>query len=114
MSGFFGGLVDKLGGALGVDLHAKLNEELGSLLQPDTIRDLVAKADQAGLGDRVRSWIGSGDNLPISADEIRNVLGSSQVQDLVARTGLPADTLLPALAHFLPDAVDKNTPAGTV
>lgn len=106
-------LVDKVGGAIGVDLHAKLNEQLQSALDAGAIQQLVDKADESGLGDKVRSWIGKGDNLPVSVDEIRNILGNTEVQNLVARTGLPADTLLPALAHFLPAAVDKKTPDGT-
>ncbi|NHN83510.1 DUF937 domain-containing protein [Acetobacter musti] len=108
-----GNLVDKIGNTLGIDLHAKLNEQLHTMLDPSNIQQIVAKADEAGLGDKVRSWIGKGDNLPVSPDEIRQILGNSEVQTLVARTGLPADTLLPALAHFLPDAVDKKTPEGT-
>ncbi|NHO33226.1 YidB family protein [Acetobacter fallax] len=108
-----GNLVDKIGSSLGIDLHAKMNEQLQSLLDPATIQQIVAKADDAGLGDKVRSWIGKGDNLPVSPDEIKQILGNSEVQNLVARTGLPADSLLPALAHFLPDAVDKKTPEGT-
>ncbi|NHN87776.1 DUF937 domain-containing protein [Acetobacter sp. LMG 1627] len=110
--GFFDSLVDKVGNAIGMDLHAKLGEQLQTLLQPDTIQAIVSKADEAGLGDKVRSWVGKGENLPVTPDEIRNILGNSEVQQLVAKTGLPADTLLPALAHFLPAAIDKKTPEG--
>ncbi|MCH4092689.1 YidB family protein [Acetobacter sp.] len=108
----FDNLVGKVSSALGVDLHEKLAEQIQSLLQPEMIQTLVAKADEAGLGDKVRSWIGKGDNLPVSPDEIRNILGSAQVQALVSKTGLPAETLLPALSHFLPQAVDQKTPEG--
>ncbi|GBR01418.1 YidB family protein [Acetobacter oeni] len=108
-----GNMVDKIGNAIGIDLHSKLNEQVASLLDPARIQQIVSKADEAGLGDKVRSWIGKGDNLPVSPDEIKQILGNSEVQNLVSRTGLPAETLLPALAHFLPDAVDKKTPEGT-
>lgn len=110
--GLFTDIVDRVGNAMGMDLHAKLNDQLQSLLQPATIQALVAKADDAGLGDKVRSWVGNGENLPITPDELRQVLGNSEVQALVAKTGLPADSLLPALAHFLPGAVDSKTPQG--
>ncbi|MFT8718545.1 YidB family protein [Acetobacter sp.] len=109
---FFNDLVDKVGNAIGVDLHAKLAEQLQSLLQPDTIQQLVAKADEAGLGDKVRSWIGKGDNVPVTAEEVQQIVGNQEVQQLAQKTGLPIDTLLTALAHFLPAAVDKKTPEG--
>lgn len=108
----FDNLVGKVSSALGVDLHEKLGEQIQSLLQPAMIQTIVSKADEAGLGDKVRSWIGNGENLPVSPDEIRQILGNSEVQALVSRTGLPAETLLPALTHFLPQAVDKKTPEG--
>ncbi|MFT8897318.1 MAG: YidB family protein [Acetobacter sp.] len=108
----FDNLVDKVSSALGVDLHEKLSGQIQTLLQPEMIQNIVAKADEAGLGDKVRSWIGKGDNLPVTPDEIRQILGNSEVQALVSRTGLPAETLLPALSHFLPQAVDKKTPEG--
>lgn len=111
---FLDGLVDKVGNALGVDLHGKLHEQLQNLLDPAAIQGIVTKADEVGLGDKVRSWIGQGENLPVSTDELRQILGNTEVQALVARTGLPAETLLPALAHFLPQAVDSKTPTGTV
>lgn len=112
MADFLSGLVEKVEGALGGSLSGALQQQLQNLLQPATLQTILSKADEAGLGDKVRSWIGHGDNLPATPDEIRDILGSSTVHDLVARTGLPADTVLTAVAHFLPTAVDKTTPAG--
>ncbi len=66
------------------------------------------------LGDKVRSWVSQGGNVPATPDEIQTILGSDIVHNLIAKTGLPADTVLTALAHFLPAAVDKQTPQGTL
>ncbi|MDG6094481.1 YidB family protein [Acetobacter sp. AN02] len=114
MSGFLNSLADKVGDTLGIDLHAALEQKLQSLLSPDTIQAIADRADSSGLGDHVRSWIGNGDNLPVSPEQIKDLLNNDEVQAMVAKTGLPADTLLPALARFLPDAIDKKTPAGEV
>ncbi|MCG0994059.1 YidB family protein [Acetobacter indonesiensis] len=112
MSDFLSNLVGKVESALGVDLQGALQQQLQKLLQPENLQAILAQADQAGLGDKVRSWIGHGDNVPATTDEIRDILGSDIVHNLVARTGLPADTILSTLAHYLPEAVDKTTPAG--
>ncbi|MFT9399178.1 YidB family protein [Acetobacter sp.] len=114
MSDFLSGLVGKVESALGTSLSGAVQQQLQSLLQPGTLENILSKADDAGLGDKVRSWIGHGENLPATPDEIREILGSSTVHDLVARTGLPADAVLTAVAHFLPAAVDKTTPDGTL
>lgn len=114
MSDFIQNLIGKVEGALGVNLQGEMQQQLQKLLQPETLQNILTQADQAGLGDKVRSWISQGTNVPATADEIREMLGSSTVHDLVQRTGLPADAVLTTLAHFLPQAVDKQTPDGTL
>ncbi len=74
---------------------------------------LLAKFDQAGLGEQVKSWIGTGSNLPISAQHVLEVLASF-AERAVARqrpdrrdaalTARPRRRMRPALAI---DAADK-------
>jgi uncharacterized protein YidB (DUF937 family) len=73
---------------------------------------IVAKLQQAGLGDQVKSWIGNGQNLPITAEQLQQVLGSDTVKQLAARFHLPIDQLGPILAQALPLAVDHASPDG--
>ena len=75
---------------------------------------IVAKLQQAGLGDQVKSWIGTGQNLPISAQQLQEVLGSDTVKQLAARFGIPVDQLSTVLAQVLPKAVDQASPKGTL
>ncbi|GAB6968613.1 hypothetical protein JCM25156A_26510 [Komagataeibacter kakiaceti JCM 25156] len=115
MSGIFNdvmGKLSELAGATG--LSQQVHAYLSQLLTPDTINNLLAQAEQAGLGDKVRSWIGDGHNLPISTDELRTLLDNQQVQAMIDRTGLPAATILPVLAHLLPEAINAQTPQGSV
>jgi uncharacterized protein YidB (DUF937 family) len=73
---------------------------------------IVAKLEQAGLGDQVRSWIGNGQNLPITAEQLQQVLGSETVKALAARFNIPIDQLAQILAQQLPAAVDHASPNG--
>ena len=73
---------------------------------------IVAKLQQAGLGDQVKSWIGTGANLPITADQLRQVLGNDTVKQLAAKYGIPVDQLSEILAHQLPPTVDHASPDG--
>ena len=73
---------------------------------------LVTKFQQGGLGDVVGSWVGTGQNLPISADQLQQVLGSDMVSGLAAKFGLSTADVGGQLSQLLPQVVDKLTPNG--
>ena len=88
-----------------------LSEVLGNGSQGG-LSAIVAKLQQAGLGDQVKSWIGNGQNLPITAEQLQQVLGSDTVRQLAAKFNIPVDQLAQVLAHQLPSAVDQASPDG--
>lgn len=111
-------LFDAINNALGAnEAHAGLvtaaMEALGGS-SGSGLGGLVEAFQAKGLGDVVASWIGTGQNLPVSAEQIQSVLGSGLVQQLAARVGLPPEAASALLAQILPQAVDRLTPEGTV
>ncbi len=88
-----------------------LSEVLGNGSQGG-LNSILAKLQQAGFGDQVRSWIGNGKNLPITAEQLRQVLGSDTVKQLAARFNIPVDQLAEVLAQQLPAAVAHASPDG--
>jgi uncharacterized protein YidB (DUF937 family) len=74
---------------------------------------LVAKFQQAGLGDVVSSWIGSGQNQAISPDQLGQVLGQDTLSGLASQFGLNSGDVAQQLAGMLPGLVDALTPAGS-
>ena len=102
------GILGRLGAAV---LPAVLGEVLGSGEQGG-LNAIVAKLQQAGLGDIAKSWVGTGQNLPITADQLKQVLGSDVVRQLAAKYNIPIDQVAEVLAHQLPLAVDKASPDG--
>lgn len=76
------------------------------------LEGLVAKFQEAGLGDVIGSWIGSGQNKPISADQLANVLGSNALSGIASKLGVDPGVVAGQLANILPGLVDKLTPAG--
>ena len=74
--------------------------------------DLIGKFQQAGMGDVVGSWIGSGQNVPISGDQLHNVLGSDTISSIAQQLGLSHDDAAGQLAKMLPQVLDKLTPSG--
>src|SRR5580658_11163462 len=104
------GALGQLGAAV---LPAVLGEVMGSGNQGG-LSAIVAKLQQAGLGDQVKSWIGTGQNLPITAEQLQQVLGSDTVKQLAARFNIPVDQISKVLAQQLPAAVDHASPNGTL
>ncbi len=79
----------------------------------DDLNGLVRRFESSGLGEKVKSWIGTGPNESISADQIKSALGS-ELDQLAARVGIGKDEAADELAQNLPDAVDKATPTGSL
>lgn len=108
-----GGLQDVLGQLQGNPQIMQLASELlGSNGSLGGIQGLVSKFQEAGLGDVVASWIGSGSNLPVSAEQLQQVLGSDALSGLAQQAGLNSGDLAGQLSNLLPGLVDKLTPGG--
>ncbi|MBY0382202.1 MAG: YidB family protein [Xanthobacteraceae bacterium] len=75
---------------------------------------VVNKLEQAGFGNQVKSWIGTGQNIPITSEELQQALGNEKVKELAARFNIPIDQVGPILAQLLPSAVDHASPGGTL
>ena len=95
-----GGLASVLGGLLAN------NGEMGGL------GGLAEKFNQAGMGDMLSSWIGKGENLPISADQISSVLGSGTLGNIANQLGIDPAQASAQLSQMLPGLIDKLTPHG--
>ena len=73
---------------------------------------LLQSLQGAGLGEVAQSWIGTGSNLPISADQLSQVLGNERIGQIAQQLGLSPGLVSEQLAGMLPDVVDKLTPSG--
>ena len=86
----------------------------GLLAQSGGLQGLANKFSQSGQGDAFSSWVGMGENQPVSSNQIQQALGSDQVRALAARMGVDPTLASNFLAEYLPKIVDKLTPAGKV
>src|SRR3974390_1559989 len=111
------GLFDNLKSALGSVEAAAIPVMINTVLAQTQYHDLpglVAALEKGGLGPQVQSWLGNGTNMPITADQLKAVLGNSEVQQLARQMGLPVDEVLKVLAQYLPEIVDKASPNGVI
>jgi uncharacterized protein YidB (DUF937 family) len=78
------------------------------------MENLLAAFKSGGLGNILQSWVGTGQNLPISADQVRSVLGEGKVAELAKGAGIGESDAAQALSGLLPQVIDKLTPDGNV
>ena len=86
----------------------------GLLAQSGGLQGLASKFAQSGQGNAFQSWVGMGENQPVSSNEIQNALGSQQVNAIASRMGVDPAMASSFLAEYLPKIVDKLTPAGKI
>lgn len=112
------GLLDSITGSI----LGKLGGEQGSMAQVALdlfnqnggLSGILEKFKEGGLGETAASWVGTGANIPVTAEDISNVLGNGAIADLAAKFGINPETLSAQIAEHLPTVVDKLTPNGEV
>jgi uncharacterized protein YidB (DUF937 family) len=95
--------------------QAQASEAVSGLFnQVGGVNGLLEKFNQAGLGDAVSSWVGTGANQPIEASQLESAVGPDLIQGFASKLGLQGSQILPLLTQFLPVIIDKLTPSGAV
>ena len=122
-----GGLGDLLGGVLGGRGSGRGGNLLVTLLplvlmmlqkrgaasgNGAGLGGLLQQLQAAGLGQQADSWVGSGDNEPISPEQLMNALGPDSIHDLAAQAGVSDEEASGGLAALLPELVNQLTPEG--
>lgn len=76
------------------------------------LNGILEKFKENGLGETAASWVGNGENLSITAEQISSVLGNGAIAEMAAKFGINPETLSAQIAEHLPTLVDKLTPNG--
>jgi uncharacterized protein YidB (DUF937 family) len=97
----------------GLDIDA-ISNALGNLLGGGEdggldLSQLVSGLSENGLGSIVGSWLGSGENEPISIDSIGDLFSSDKISEFASNLGISEESAKGALADALPDVIDKAT-----
>ncbi len=103
LSSLLGGGGQAGGGMAGQSMGAMGGGGLGGL---------VSQFEQAGLGHVAQSWVGNGQNQPVSPQQLQSVFGENQVQSMASQAGMQPQDFLSQLSQHLPNAVHGMTPGG--
>ena len=114
------GLLDIVGGLIGGQAGGNSRSALITTAlefinnQPGGLNGLIEKFKAGGAGEIIGSWVGTGENQPISPDTLQNVLGSDVVGSLASKVGIDPSQASSILAQVLPHVVNGATPNGEV
>jgi uncharacterized protein YidB (DUF937 family) len=104
------------GGGLDSVLKGSLGGLLGGAAAGSVISgglgDLLKQLQQGGQGEAANSWVGPGQNKPVSPGDLAKALGADQIDGLTSQSGLSRDDLLSGLSQYLPKIIDHLTPDG--
>jgi uncharacterized protein YidB (DUF937 family) len=101
-----------VGNLVGEAEKAGLPALIKSVLGEEGLQSVLSKLKEGGLGPQVASWLDKNrNNLPVTPEQIRAALGEQHVQQIAKSLGIPIDTVVDALAKYLPAAVNEAAPA---
>ena len=79
---------------------------------PGGLQGVLDHLSQSGYGRQVNSWLGRGENEPITTADLQAALNNEHTKEIAAKLGIPADQVLDILSKFLPQTVDQHSPEG--
>ena len=104
-----GGLGDLLGQVLGGGAGSGGGAALGA---GGGLGGLLEQMQRAGFGDQAKSWVSTGQNMPISPDAIGQIFGQGGLAEIARHANLSPEQTSEGLSQLLPEVVDRFTPGG--
>jgi uncharacterized protein YidB (DUF937 family) len=118
------GLLDSVIGALGQGggggggggMQGQLLNVVVGMLGNDSggggLGGLVSQFNKSGMGDVIASWISTGQNMPVTGDQLSQVLGGDAIANIAKQLGVSQGDAAGQLSQMLPQIVDQLTPQG--
>ncbi len=98
----------------GSDVMSALSQLIGEGDSLNLESLLESMGGASGLGDIAASWLGSGENLPISAEQVSALFGSEKLSSFASSLGIDSDAAIDTITQVLPNLVDSSSPDGTL
>ena len=109
-----GSVLGRLGGGSGIAKMAFLALAFQLLQRAGGIPGLIDKLRNSGLGQHADSWVGTGRNMALSGDDLRDAVGPDVIGQLANHFGLSEEEATSGLAQVLPELVNEMTPEGEI
>ncbi len=98
-----------IGGAIGAEALTLVKNYIE---KQGGVEAVVKQFESSGFANKIRSWVSTGENLPINPIEVQQALGLDKLAEIARNAGIPVDKARDMLAEYLPTVIDKITPEG--
>ncbi len=116
--GLFDSILGSVLGGASTDKQSALVQIATSLItnhgSGNGLAGLAQQFEQQGLGHIMQSWVGNGPNQPIAPDQLHQVLGAQQVEQIAQQHGMQGSEVTNILAALLPQIINHVTPQGQI
>lgn len=85
---------------------------VGGFLENGGLNKILSGFTQQGMGSQAASWVGTGDNEPVSGAEVEQVVGADESSLIAEKLGISNEQASDAVAEVLPRVVDQISPQG--
>ena len=109
-----GSILSGHGGGAPIQSGMLLSAALMLIQRNGGLDGVLAKLRQSGLGTHADSWVGTGGNLPIAADQLQQVLGDASGKGGASPMGLSMGDSSNAMAAIVPELINQLTPQGQI
>lgn len=75
---------------------------------------LLSNMDAGGLGAIAKSWLGDGDNEPVSPNQVTSMFGAEKISEFASVLGLSNEEAAGGLSEALPHMVDNASSGGSL
>ena len=104
-------VLSTLGGSQG---HQGGIDNVQQLFGGGGLQGIMTQLNQNGMGQQVQSWVGNGQNQPITGNDVQQAVDPAKLQQMAQQQGMTTDEFSSHVAQALPDMVDQATPGGMV
>jgi uncharacterized protein YidB (DUF937 family) len=113
LGGLLGGVMGMLGGGQNQQTNPQAASALDNLNNGSGLGGLQQILEKAGLGEHMKSWVGTGENMPVSPEQLGQALDQDgKLTHLAQASGMSKEDTSSALASLLPHIVNAVTPNG--
>jgi uncharacterized protein YidB (DUF937 family) len=110
--GFLDDITAKLGGQNGEEGGlASLQRMFAS---NGGLSGMTSKLSNSGMGKQVQSWIGTGENQPVSGQQMQQAMDPNELHSMAEQAGMSDEEASEQLAQAVPQMVNQATPEGQI
>jgi uncharacterized protein YidB (DUF937 family) len=78
------------------------------------LKGIISDLDAQGLMSIADSWLGNGENAPISANAVKNLFGGEKLSQIATKLDLDEDSVANGVTKALPEIIDKSSRDGSL